>query len=102
MQYIDFIFCNKSELISEYGIHHSFFQTCHRNLIFGKINAKIHVPRAYSREVWDYKNANAEGIQQSISRFNWKKAFENLSINEKVDLLNATLLNIFRNYIPNM
>ena len=78
-----------------------FFQTCHRNLIFGKINAKIHVPRAYSREVWDYKNANAEGIQQSISRFNWKKAFENLSINEKVDLLNATLLNIFRNYIPN-
>ena len=56
----------------------------------------------YSREVWNYKNANAEGIQQSISCFNWKKAFENLSINEKVDLLNATLLNIFRNYIPNM
>ena len=55
----------------------------------------------YSREVWNYKNANAEGIQQSISCFNWKKAFENLSINEKVDLLNATLLNIFRNYIPN-
>ena len=55
----------------------------------------------YSREVWNYKNANAEGIQQSISCFNWKKAFENLSINEKVDLLNTTLLNIFRNYIPN-
>ena len=30
-----------------------------------------------------------------------KKAFENLSINEKIDLLNTTLLNIFRNYIPN-
>ena len=55
----------------------------------------------YSREVWNYKNANPEGIQRSISCFNWKKAFENLSINEKVDLLNATLLNIFRNYIPN-
>ena len=98
---IDLIFCNKPELISEYGIDHSLFQTCHHNLIFGKINAKIPVPPAYSREVWDYKNANAEGIQKSISRFNWKKAFENLSINEKVDLLNATLLNIFRNYIPN-
>ena len=98
---IDLIFCNKPGLISEYGIDHSLFQTCHHNFIFGKINAKLPVPPpAYSREVWDYKNANTEGIQQSISRFNWKKAFENLSVNEKVDLLNATLLNIFGNYIP--
>ena len=96
---IDLIFCNKPELISEYGIDHSLFQTCHHNLIFGKITAKIPVPPAYSRAVWDYKNANAEGIQKSISRFNWKKAFENLAINEKVNLLNATLLNIFRDYI---
>ena len=98
---IDLIFCNKPELITEYGIDHSLFQTCYHNLISGKINAKIPVAPAYSKEVWDYKNATAEGIQQSISRFNWKKAFENLSINEKVDVLNATLLNIFRNYNPN-
>ena len=42
---IDLIFCNKPELISEYGIDHSLFQTCHHNLIFGKINAKIPVPQ---------------------------------------------------------
>ena len=48
---IDLIFCNKPELISEYGIDHSLFQTCHHNLIFGKINAKIPVPPACSREV---------------------------------------------------
>ena len=46
---IDLIFCNKSELISEYGIDYCLFQTCHDNLIFGKINAKIPVPPAYSR-----------------------------------------------------
>ena len=51
----------------------------HHNLIFGKINTKIPVPPAYGREVCDYKNANAEGKQQSISRFNWKKAFGNLN-----------------------
>ena len=60
---IDLIFCNKPELISEYGIDHSLFQTCHHNLIFGKINAKIPALPAYSREVWDYKNANAKGIK---------------------------------------
>ena len=42
---IDLIFCNKPELISEYGIDHSLFQTCHHNLIFGKINTKIPVPQ---------------------------------------------------------
>ena len=83
-----FIFCNKPELISEYGIDYSLFQTCHHNLIFGKIKK-------------DHKNAIAEGIQQSMFCFNLKKAFENLSINEKVDVLNAALLNVFRNYIPN-
>ena len=29
------------------------------------------------------------------------KHFENLSIDAKIELLNGTLLNIFRNYIPN-
>ena len=74
---IDLIFCNKPELISEYGTDYSLFQTCHHNLIFGKINAKIPVSLAFIVEVWDYQNANAVGIQQSISRFNWKKAFLN-------------------------
>ena len=39
---------------------------------------------------------------KAISNFNWtKKAFENLFVDEKVELLNETLLNIYRNYIPN-
>ena len=37
----------------------------------------------------------------NIEYFNWRKAFEFLSVDSKVDLLNETLLNIFRNYIPN-
>ena len=38
---------------------------------------------------------------KSNIHFNWNKAFENLSIDAKVELLNETLLNILRNYIPN-
>ena len=52
-------------------------------------------------EVWDYKNANVEGIQKTVSLINREKDFENLKINEKVDLLNNSLINIFGNYIPN-
>ena len=49
----------------------------------------------------DYEKANIEHIKKAISNFDWNKAFENLSVVEKVDFLNKTLLNIFRNYIPN-
>ena len=33
--------------------------------------------------------------------FDWKKAFENLSVDKKVNFLNGTLVNIFQNYITN-
>ena len=65
------------------------------------ISANISLPPGYSREVWDYKNANVEEIQKPTSLFNWEKAFENLSIDEKVGLLNNILLNLFRNFILN-
>ena len=69
------------------------------------ISANVSLPPSYSREVWDYKTANVEGIQKSTSLFNWEKAFENLSIDESIDekvgLLNNILLNLFRNFIPN-
>ena len=55
----------------------------------------------YIHQVWDYSTVNLESIKKAISNFNWNKAFENLCIYETVGLLNQTLLNIFRNYIPN-
>ena len=44
---------------------------------------------------------NIENINREISKFEWNAAFENLSVDEKVEFLNKTLLYIFRNYIPN-
>ena len=39
-------------------------------------------------------------IYKAISNFNLTRAFENLSVDEKVELLNKTLPNIYLNYIP--
>ena len=38
--------------------------------------------------------------KKTVRDFGWEKAFGNLPVDRKVDLLNETLLNIFRNYIP--
>ena len=96
---IDIIFCTNKNVISKHGVDVSIFEKCHHNIIFGKIDIRVPLPPAYVCKVWDYSKENAEKIKKAISSFNWNKAFENLSIDAKVELLNETLLNIFRNYI---
>ena len=90
---IDLIFCTNPSVISNHGADVSIFDKYHRNIIYGKINICVPLPSTYVREVWDYKKENIENIKKAISNFDWNKAFD------KVDFLNKTLLNIFRNYI---
>ena len=97
MSCIDFIFCTNQSVISNHGVDVSIFDKCHHNIIYGKINIRVPLPPAYVQEVWDYQKANIENMKKAISNFDWNKAFENLSVDEKVDFLNKTLLNIFRN-----
>ena len=101
MSCIDVIFCTNQSVISNHGVDVSSFDKCHHNIIYGKINICVPLPPTYVQEVWDYEKANIENIKKAISNFDWNKSFENLSIDEKVDFLNKTLLNIFRNNIPN-
>ena len=49
--------------------------------------------------MWDYSSANTKNIQKAVQKFDWEKTFGNLSVDRKVDLLNETLLNIFRSFI---
>ena len=100
MSCIDLIFCTNQSVISNHGVDVSIFDKCHHNIIYGKINILVPLPPTYVREVWDYQKASIENIKKAISNFDGNKAFENLSLDEKVDFLNKTLLNIFRNYIP--
>ena len=59
------------------------------------------MPPVYVREVWDYSQTNVKNIKKAIFNFKWSKAFQNLSVDERVEHFNETLRNIFRNYVPN-
>ena len=98
MSCIDLIFCTNENIISNCGVDVMIFEKCHHNIIYGKINIWTLLLPAYIREIWDYSKANIENINKTISNFNWTKAFENLSVDEKVELNNEALLNIYRNY----
>ena len=54
----------------------------------------------HKREVWHFEQARADLIKRSIESFNWEKSFADLEVDQQVDLLTSTLLNIFRNFIP--
>ena len=66
---IDLIFCNKLNLLSNYDVDLSFFEKCHHNIIFGKINILILLRPSHVREVWDYSSANTENIQKAVWDF---------------------------------
>ena len=59
------------------------------------IKTLVPLPPVFICEVWNYSKADVQNIQKAILDFNWRKPFS------KVDLLHETLLNLFRNYIPN-
>ena len=101
MSCTDLIFCTNQSVVSNHGVDVLVFDKCHHNIIYGKTNIRVPLPQTYVREDWDYEKANIEDIKKAIFDFDWNKAFGNFSVDEKVDFLNQTLLNIFRNYIPN-
>ena len=66
-----------------------------------KLNFDIFLPPPYYKKLCDYNKANTEAKQRAIYAFNWDMAFQNKDINDKMKILNETLLNIFNNFIHN-
>ena len=86
-------------MIIESGVHPSLHSNCYYQIIFAKFNLEIVYLPPYVREVWHYKDANTELIRRAINEFNWQRVFLNTNVNEKVDIFNSTILNIFSNFI---
>ena len=93
------VFTSTPSFISASGVELSLYEKCHHNLIFRKINFHIPFPPPYIREVWDCKNAKVENIQQSVSGVDWNFIFKGKTVNQKVNILNECLLNVFHNFI---
>ena len=98
---IDLIFTSDPSVISASGVELSLYEKCHRNLIYGKINSNVLLPPPYICEVCDYNNAKVENVQQSVSIIDWNFIFQGKTVDQKVNVLNKCLLNVFHNFISN-
>ena len=97
---IDLIFTSQPNLVVESGVHPSLHPNCHHQIIFAKFYSKIHYPPLFYRQVWYYQELDTELIRRAIDLFDWKKAFENTSVDEKVAIINKTSFNILHHFIP--
>ena len=52
-------------------------------------------------DLWDYKKVDSKNIQKALDSVNWERLFDQNDINVQVVAFNETILNIFRNYVPN-
>ena len=87
---IDLIFISNPSIISALGVELSLYEKCHHNLIYGKINFTVPLPPPHILEVWNYKNAEVEKIQQSVSGINWDFIFQRKPLIKRlIYLMNA-------------
>ena len=98
---IDLSFTNQPNLVMDAGVHPSLHSKCHHQVIYAKLNLQIEYPPLYTREIWDYAKAQFDLINKAIENFDSNKLFSGQDIHNQVNLFNTTILNIFRNFIPN-
>ena len=83
------------------GVHLSLHSKCYHQVTYAKLNLQKEYPPPYTREIWDYGKAQFDLINKAIKNFDWNKLFSGPYIHNQVNLFNTTILNIFRNFIPN-
>ena len=98
---IDLIFTNQPNLSVNSGVHSSLHNNCHHQIVYSTFNLNIYYAPPYQRLVWDYKKADEKSIRKALDLVNWGRLFDHKNIDSQVMTLNETILNVFRNYVPN-
>ena len=95
------MFTDQPNLVIDSGVHPSLHPNCHHQIIYANFDLKIIYPPPYERHVWNYDHANTDSIEKSLKLFDWHGVFNGKTIDEKVNVLTDTILNIMSNYVPN-
>ena len=86
----DLIFTLQLNLVMESGVQPSLHPDCHHQITYAKFNP---LTPPCVREIWHYVKANVDHTRKAINEFPWERKFENNSMDEKVNIFNATIKN---------
>ena len=116
---IDLAFTDQPNLSVNSGVHASLHPNFHHPIVHSSFNLDIsyhHHPHThtnthththtrtqtpYQKLIWDYKKADLKNIRKVFDLVNWERLFGQKDINVQVAPFNETILNVFRDYVPN-
>ena len=98
---IDLIFTNQPNLSVNSEVHSSLHPNCHHQIVHTSFNLDIYYPPPYQRLIWDYKKTDSTNIRKALDSVSWERLFDKKDLDSQVVILNETILNVFRNYVPN-
>ena len=83
------------------GVHSSLHPNCHHYIVHSRFNLNIYSPPPYQRLIWGYKKVDSTKIRKVLYMVNLQRLFDKKDLNVQIIALNETILNVFRNYLPN-
>ena len=95
------IFTDQPNLSVNSGVHAYLHPNCHHQTVHTSFNLNISYPPLYQHLIWDCKKEDSEKIRNALDLANWERLFSNKDISTQVSVLNETILNVLRNYVPN-
>ena len=97
---LDLILTNLPQLVLRAGVGTPVHYNDHRT-IYGTLNMTITRRKAFTRNMWLFKEADFDNYRDQLSNTNWDLCFESNNIDTICDTWTKTFLDISRNNIPN-
>ena len=98
---IDLILIDQPNLSMNSKVYSSLHPNCHHHIVHSRFNLNIDYRPPYQRLIWDCKKADSTNIRKALDMVTWERLFDKKDLNAQVIALNETILNVFRNYVPN-
>ena len=99
---IDIILTDEPNLVLDSGVRPSLDPTVKHYITFCKLNFKIPPPPSFKRRIYHYGRAQKEALTRAFQEFPLTEQLRNIpSPTQQVCLLNKTILNIMKNFVPN-
>ena len=95
---IDLIFTQKLVLSVDPGVHSSLHPNCPQHVNYSTFNLYIGYPQPYQRPAQDYKK---DDPNKTLSLSKLGETICSKRIDAQVATFNDTILNSFRNFVPN-
>ena len=90
---LDLIITNLPMLVKNVGVMGPVHENDH-STVFGTLNLKTVKRQVFSRDMWDFKNANFDLFREELSNADWDSCMESENIDEICERWSSLFLNI--------